>query len=206
VNSDLMPKVLPEYKNIVRMKIIQAALKVFSKKGYHNSKMDEIAEEAALSKPTLYKYVQSKEDILKTISESSIKSTKQSLSIGDQDTKEILDKNYNMIVESKHILHLGYEITSLSSHNKNIQKLNREVYKANKEALITLLQNQQNKGMIKKEIDTKLAAQLITAIITDITSQLIIGCDESEIKEYWNRSITAILGDYTKFNKKIVKN
>jgi len=79
VNSDLMPKVLPEYKNIVRMKIIQAALKVFSKKGYHNSKMDEIAEEAALSKPTLYKYVQSKEDILKTISESSIKSTKQSL-------------------------------------------------------------------------------------------------------------------------------
>jgi hypothetical protein len=60
--------------------------------------------------------------------------------------------------------------------------------------------------MIKKEIDTKLAAQLITAIITDITSQLIIGCDESEIKEYWNRSITAILGDYTKFNKKIVKN
>jgi len=36
-----MPKVLPEYKNIVRLKITEAALKVFSEKGYHDSKMDE---------------------------------------------------------------------------------------------------------------------------------------------------------------------
>lgn len=196
-----MPKVLPEYKDLVRLKITEAALRVFSKKGYHDSKMDEIADEAGLSKPTLYKYVQSKEDILKTISQSSIKLVENSLLFEDEDTKEILDENYKMMVESKGILHLGFEITSLSSHDQNIQKLTREAYKAKKDALAILLQNQQNKGFIKKEIDTKLAAQLITAIITDVTSQLVLGCDESEIHEYWNRSISAILGDYSKFRK-----
>ncbi|MGA2675649.1 MAG: TetR/AcrR family transcriptional regulator [Methanobacterium sp.] len=196
-----MPKVLPEYKDIVRMKIIEAALKVFSKKGYHDSKIDEIAEEAGLSKPTLYKYVQSKEDILKSISESSVKLTEELLSFEDLDTKEILDKNYDLMVESKGILHLGYEITSLSSHNENIQKLTREAYNTKKAALITLLENQQNKGIIKKEIDTTFAAQLIIAIITDVTSQLIMECDETEIHEYWDRSISAFLGDYNKFNK-----
>ncbi len=196
-----MPKVLPEYKDLVRLKITEAALRVFSKKGYHDSKMDEIAEEAGLSKPTLYKYVQSKEDLLKTITESSVKLTENSLSFEDKDIKEILDENYKMMVESKGILHLGFEITSLSSHDQNIQKLTREAYKAKKDALAILLQNQQNKGFIKKEIDTKLAAQLITALITDVTSQLVLGCDESEIHEYWNRSISAILGDYSKFRK-----
>lgn len=196
-----MPKVLPEYKDLVRLKITEAALRVFSKKGYHDSKMDEIAEEAGLSKPTLYKYVQSKEELLKIITESSIKLVENSLLFEDEDTKEILDENYKMMVESKGILHLGFEITSLSSHDRNIQKLTREAYKAKKDALAILLQNQQNKGFIKKEIDTKLAAQLITAIITDVTSQLVLGCDESEIHEYWNRSISAILGDYSKFRK-----
>jgi AcrR family transcriptional regulator len=195
-----MPKVLPEYKDIVRMKITEAALKVFSKKGYHDSKIDEIAEEAGLSKPTIYKYVQSKEEILKSITESSVQLTEKLLSFEDLDIKEILDKNYNLIVESKGILHLGYEITSLSSHNENIKRLTREAYNTKKVALIRLLENQQNKGMIKKEIDTELAAQLIIAIITDVTSQLIMGCDETEIHEFWDRSISAVLGDYSKFN------
>jgi AcrR family transcriptional regulator len=194
-----MPKVLPEYKDIVRLKITEAALKVFSEKGYHGSKMDEIAKEAGLSKPTLYTYVESKEDLLKTISESSQKLTERSLSFEDQDTKEILDSNYRMMIESRGSLHLGFEITSLSFHDENIQKLTREVYKAKKAALTTLLRNQQNNGMIKKEIDTKLAAQLITAIFTDIATQLIIGCEESKVHEYWNRSVSAILGDYNEF-------
>jgi len=86
-----------------------------------------------LSKPTLYTYVESKEDLLKAISESSQKLTERSLSFEDQDTKEILDKNYKMMIESRGSLHLGFEITSLSSHDENIQKLTREVYKAKKE-------------------------------------------------------------------------
>jgi len=127
-----LPKVLPEHKDIVRLKIIEAALKVFSEKGHHDSKMDEIAKEAGLSKPTLYTYVESKEDLLKAISESSQKLTERSLSFEDQDTKEILDKNYKMMIESRESLHLGFEITSLSSHDENIQQLTREVYKAKK--------------------------------------------------------------------------
>jgi len=53
--------------------------------------------------------------------------------------------------------------------------------------------------MIKKEIDTKLAAQLLIAIYTDIATQLIIGCDELEVHEYWSRAVSAILGDCNEF-------
>ncbi len=43
--------------------IIDAAEKIFFKKGINNSTMDEVAEEAELSKGTLYLYFKSKEEI-----------------------------------------------------------------------------------------------------------------------------------------------
>lgn len=188
-----MPKVFPEYKNIVRMKITEAALKIFSEKGYHESKMDEIAREAKLSKPTLYKYFKSKEDILVNISETSIALTENSLSINNRDLRQIFDELYDMFLKSKDALHLGYEIASLSAHNENIQKINRQAYQAQKNALTNLMIKQQNNGIIKKDVDIKLVTQLLTAIIGDITNKLVIGCDESKILESWNKSISTIL-------------
>lgn len=46
-----------------RNDIIDAAERIFFKKGFENATMDEVAEEAELSKGTLYLYFKSKEDI-----------------------------------------------------------------------------------------------------------------------------------------------
>ena len=46
-----------------REEIIQAAVKVFYKKGVDHATMDDIAEVAELSKATLYLYFTSKEEI-----------------------------------------------------------------------------------------------------------------------------------------------
>jgi len=46
-----------------RSQILQAALDVFSEKGYEKTTMDEIAERAELSKGILYYYFQNKEDL-----------------------------------------------------------------------------------------------------------------------------------------------
>lgn len=43
--------------------ILDAAFKVFSARGYHNTTVDDIAQEAGISKGTCYQYFTSKEDI-----------------------------------------------------------------------------------------------------------------------------------------------
>lgn len=188
-----MPKVLPEYKDIMRWKIAQAAFKVFSLKGYHNSKMDEIAEEAGLSKPTLYKYVKSKQDLLKLFIDSNAEIFEMLIqSDEDRDTYEIFNDIYSMMLEFKGSFHLAFEVTSLSSHDHEIQTLNRESYKKKIEFLTKILKNQQNKGLLKKEVDPVFAAQLLMAIYTDITTQLIIGCDESKVFEYYKNSLSTL--------------
>lgn len=43
--------------------ILDAAVRVFARYGYHSASMDEIAEEAGISKPMVYAYLGSKEDL-----------------------------------------------------------------------------------------------------------------------------------------------
>ena len=45
-----MPKVVPEYKELAKKRIIDAAYSVFYNKGYHKTTMDDVANEVGVSK------------------------------------------------------------------------------------------------------------------------------------------------------------
>src|SRR4030066_966718 len=54
-------------KNLIdekRKQIIEGAMKVFKKKGYHKATVREIAKEAKIGLGSIYDYVNSKDDIL----------------------------------------------------------------------------------------------------------------------------------------------
>lgn len=46
-----------------RQLILEAAFEVFSRKGFHGAKVDEIAEKAGIGKGTIYEYFKSKADV-----------------------------------------------------------------------------------------------------------------------------------------------
>lgn len=50
-----------------RQEMLDAALSLFSEKGYHNVSMHEIAEKAEFAIGTLYKFFRNKEDLYKTL-------------------------------------------------------------------------------------------------------------------------------------------
>ncbi len=54
-------------KAVHRQEILDAATRVFGRKGFHTATLDEIAEEAEFSKGALYLYFPSKEDLLFSI-------------------------------------------------------------------------------------------------------------------------------------------
>ena len=189
-----MPKVLAGYRDVVRSEITTAALKVFSEKGYHEARMEDIAEAAKLSKPTLYEYVNSKEELLKIISETAQKATEDSLAQQGRDPMETLERNYQALVKARDTLHLGFEVTSMSSHDVTIRKLNRDVYEGKLKALTVFLRNHQSRGTIGKDVDPNLAAHLLAAIYTDVSTQLIMGYDEAIVYHYWSRAVSTALG------------
>jgi TetR/AcrR family fatty acid metabolism transcriptional regulator len=64
----MTPKTAPnsaEAKKAARLKhILEAAVKAFSRWGYHNCTMNRVAQEAGVADGTLYLYVKGKEDLL----------------------------------------------------------------------------------------------------------------------------------------------
>ena len=122
-----MPKVVPEYKKIAKEKITNAAYNVFTNKGYHKTTMDDVANEVGVSKASLYSYFKSKEEILQTV-------TKENLNLSftnffdDKYSLVSLEDLYKYIVEFEDEIHLNFEMNSLSSHNKEISIVNKDLY------------------------------------------------------------------------------
>jgi AcrR family transcriptional regulator len=61
-----MPKVTEEYLETRRQAILTAAISCFTNKGFHQTTMDDICEEAKLSPGAVYRYFTSKEEIIQT--------------------------------------------------------------------------------------------------------------------------------------------
>jgi len=57
----------PDVSDQRKQQILDAAMRVFARKGFHNARMDDIAQEADLSKGTLYWYFRSKDAIIEAL-------------------------------------------------------------------------------------------------------------------------------------------
>src|SRR5688572_26853294 len=51
-------------KKLTQEKVLEAAEKIFSEKGFHGSTTKEIAEEAGVAEGTIFKYFKTKKDLL----------------------------------------------------------------------------------------------------------------------------------------------
>lgn len=71
-----------------RKNIIDGAIKVFAKKGYHKATVRNIAEASGLGLGSIYDYVKSKEDILYLFYENYMNSFYEKLNIADIKTEE----------------------------------------------------------------------------------------------------------------------
>src|SRR3954454_20910517 len=62
-----MPKVLPEYLEPRRREILDAAATCFTRRGFHQTTMQDICEESKLSPGAVYRYFRSKEEIIEAM-------------------------------------------------------------------------------------------------------------------------------------------
>jgi AcrR family transcriptional regulator len=127
--TKLCPRVTTQYKTEVKEKIVQAALTTFSKYGYDKTRMDDIAENAKISKGTLYLYFKSKEKLFYVISENSTKELKEQISKLFSkkedlvsDAEKFYDQYRNLIHDSEKV---SFEMIAESSRNL---KLRRALY------------------------------------------------------------------------------
>jgi AcrR family transcriptional regulator len=192
-----MPKVVPEYKEVARTRIIQAATKIFSEKGYQDTSMDDIAKEIGVTKATLYSYFDSKKDIFNIIAISANQKLRDALrtSLDKHDYVGTLGGIVNWKIDLlKEFIHTSIDIVKLSPHDEDIIKILRDEREKDLKSLQDFLQSQIDNKAIRGNVDAYILANIVLALYWEMITQLYAGFDEEKVHETWSKSMTAIIG------------
>lgn len=123
----------PDVSEERRSQIIEAAMRAFSKEGFHKARMEDIAEEAGLSKGALYLYFKSKDKIISSILTALFEREITAISeyaAQDSSARDLLAKMAILISEDllkmKPFISIVYEFWAMSFRNKAIGNVIRE--------------------------------------------------------------------------------
>lgn len=190
-----MPRVFPEYKKEARSRVLQAATKVLSEKGYHATSMDDIASELGVSRGALYQYFRNKEDILQEVFLANQQDLREWLERYDDDLLSMAERLFDeVIIEKAAIIPIHFEVVSLASHDEALRKLLRENNEKDLAGLQAFIKRQKEKGSIKKDVAPDILAHTIISLYLRTMEKLIFGMDRSEVKRTWLESLKVVLG------------
>lgn len=152
-------------KNQKQSEILKSAKALFREKGFHNTKMDEIAQGAGVGKGTLYEYFKSKQEIFDETCIESVKSIREHIEEISKMDSSFKDKIMQLFKEGQHSLHEEYEknpIDYIISY-KNI--ISEKVLKAMFEhitdmnkIIVEIIEQGKEEGVVKKDIPSDIIA------------------------------------------------
>ncbi len=192
-----MPKVIPEYKEAAKTKIIQAARKVFAEKGYHDTTMDDIAKEIGVSKGALYSYFKSKEDLLKELSLQNHQTLRDIINTAckSHDLTPALEEVYVQMTEKYGgNMHTNFEIIALAAHEPTTKKIIMEDFQRDIDTVQSFLEDKMKQGTMRTDVNARALAELFTSLYMGTMAKLILGFNSKEIHDNWMESMLLILG------------
>lgn len=196
-----MPKVLPDYKREARLRIIEAAAKAFTQRGYHRTTMDDIASEVGVSKGALYLYFKSKEGLVREICRIAPARLRETLyssfSGGDilSGASEFFERS---LVQSISGLGLYFEILAEAHRTPTIRKIVASTYRQSLDVLIGFLTGLKGKGIIGSDTDIEPLARGLVALHDGLMAGMLLGTDAAETKKAWNEIIRALVDGITR--------
>jgi TetR/AcrR family fatty acid metabolism transcriptional regulator len=176
-----MPKIVDKEEK--KAKILEAAIKTFSKNGLNNTKISDIAEEAAIGKGTIYEYFKSKDEIFSASFYYFMGKFEEGISLRlfrIHDPLEKLRTYFSAWAEMFEGDYLEYLDIVLDFWAEGVRERNdslmidlNKFYSENRDMLDNLLSECVSKGEIKK-VDTKLIASIMIGTLDGILLQWVM--------------------------------
>lgn len=200
----IIPKISEQDKKAKRDFIINHALKLFSKKGFVETTMDDIVEASSMSKGGIYTYFKSKEEIFLAIAEDRF--NKRHTLVKELNSK--LNSREKLIDYIQWILcglngeetmlnaRFAFEFWSVLSRNEETSQNAKERYKLFHEDLSDLLKEGVERGEFLKDLDIDSMVYIILSTTDGIafcSSVMGIPATKETIENYIDMILKKIL-------------
>ena len=179
--------------------IMEAAMKVFTKKGYSSARMDDIVEESGLSKGAIYHHFEGKKDVFLALIghwETQTFPDFYSRNGKDRSASSTLRDFANEIIKvyktRSYVFHAEVEFWSLSNQDEEVRKRSQDLY----EKIINLFELVINKGMRNKEfmqVNSRITAISILSVFQGINWFCIFNDKKIKAESYIKESIEMII-------------
>ncbi len=193
-----MPRIITEYKEEVRKKIVEAAFSLFLDKGYHGTTMDEIAESLGVTKPALYQYFPSKEDLFAAVAERSRQELMGTLQ------RSYVDRNIrdgsaalfdSLLAYAPQFSSMFSEMMLLAARNERLRAVLHEDRLGDIRIIERFIAGQQETGYVSPRLNPRALAIACDALVNGLLLDIMAGMDKEEAKKIWIETVTRLVQD-----------
>jgi AcrR family transcriptional regulator len=161
-----------------RQQILAAAVKVFAEKGFHASRVGDIAEEAGIAYGLVYHYFQSKEDLLETIFRTTwtemLARVREVEEAGVPAAEAVRQVTALLLRTWRRDPALVRVLVREVTRNQHVQQEIEEITQA-MEALERIVRRGQESGEFRTELDPRLAAVVFYGALEEVLSGWVLG-------------------------------
>lgn len=208
-----MPKISREKMAIRKSQILEAALYVFSEKGYTQTKIDDIVEYSGISKGGIYTYFDSKEALFIEIANQRLLLRRNlfdalKIEMGVNVTYSQLFKNYFLRVleglkqpETQAIARFSFEFWSTLSKEKHIKSLAYDRYQSFFKDLSTVIEQGIESGEFRPYFPIDDLCYVVLSSLDGMMHTYVvmnIPISHNAIEAYANSMLSLLLGNPTK--------
>jgi len=159
-------------------RIIKSAIKLFANKGFHETKVEDIAVESGVAKGTIYLYFKSKEEIMESSLDFIFSETINSYNVPDnldfyESIKMIVENNFRFISENMDF----YKMLFKGIYNVNIEnrvkrkECKHKIFSSVLSSIEKIISKGINEGKIKRDVSVK---DLSLIFVNTIVSSLMV--------------------------------
>src|ERR1700677_1683351 len=176
-----MPKISTEQRQARRDQILAAALKCFSRDGFHQTTMSDIVRESGLSQGTLYLYFKSKDDLIAAIADDRHRreAALNALAEGEQDPLQsilMLSRLYaTRLLEHANAddLRVNLQGWAEALRNERVKAGVLDGLTLARDTLVRVIRRGQKRGTFNAKLDAAAAARLLIAIFQGFVLQAV---------------------------------
>lgn len=162
-----------------REAILRAAVKVFARNGYFNSKVSDIASEAGIADGTVYLYFKSKEEVLHSVFD---RAMEEFVSQGKQEIAEITDVREKLRkIASLHLEKLGADREAaivfqveLRGSTKFMEEFSAAGFAEYLNIIRETIAEGQKQGIFRKDLNATVCAKILYGALDEMVTNWIL--------------------------------
>jgi AcrR family transcriptional regulator len=185
-----------------RTEILNTAYKVFSEKGYHSTRIEDIALEMGMAQGLFYRYFKNKLDIFSQIMDEIIlrvsegiaadaPSTSNTLEEYTEQMKRAVDNLFDIFVEDPFLSKLLF-FEALGIDDEINQKI-QDAFDLFGKYSALYVKNGIDKGILRPDIRIEETALAFNAIIFEGARRISRSKDKAKARKYWTKAIVDLM-------------